>query len=47
QQGDGLKQVADRNGVSVERLAELNGRTLLPNGSFDPPINPGDQLRIN
>ncbi|MEG2254006.1 MAG: LysM peptidoglycan-binding domain-containing protein [Vagococcus sp.] len=47
QSGEGFQQVAARVGVSVEKLAQLNGRTILPDGSFSPAINPGDSIRIN
>ena len=46
QAGEGLQQVANRTGIPVETLSELNGRTLLPNGAFSPAINAGDMLRI-
>jgi len=44
--GEGLQQIATRTGVSIERIAQLNGITLTPDGSFSPTINPGQKLRI-
>jgi len=47
EEGEGLQQIAQRTGISVETLAKLNGITLNQDGSFSPAINPGQQLRIN
>ncbi|MBL1228604.1 LysM peptidoglycan-binding domain-containing protein [Enterococcus sp. BWB1-3] len=38
--GEGFKQVAERNGITVEQLMELNGL------SADAIIHPGDSLRV-
>lgn len=38
--GEGFKQVAERNGITVEQLMELNGLTT------DTIIHPGDSLRV-
>lgn len=45
QQGEGLQQVANRTGVSVETLAALNGITI-EGDVFYPAINAGQTLRI-
>ncbi|MDR1522112.1 MAG: LysM peptidoglycan-binding domain-containing protein [Streptococcaceae bacterium] len=47
EEGEGLQQIAQRVGISVEILAKLNGITLNLDGSFYPAIYPGQELRIN
>lgn len=45
QPGEGLQQLANRAGISVEALADLNGITI-EGDTFYPAINVGQQLRI-